>query len=131
MQQLVSISHGLHCKFYVTLQPVHFADKYFAIWQFSPILQINCLQLFTRQHYCACAEPCFVQKIKFYAYFIQYRAKKKLSSCGTVTLRLPCDFDRTALLQRHTFDRTQRNVTPLPTQHMRTITVAYSSIHVA
>ena len=44
--------------------------KYFAIWQFSPILQINCLQLFTWQHHCACAEPCFVQKIKFYAYFI-------------------------------------------------------------
>ena len=56
---------------------------------------------------------------------------KKLSSCGAVTLRLPCDFDRTALLQRHTFDRTQRNVTPLPTQRMRTITVAYSSIHIA
>ena len=49
-----------------TVQPVNFADKYFAIFQFLPILRIKCLQLFTREHHCACAEPRFVQKIKFY-----------------------------------------------------------------
>ena len=30
-------------------------------------------------------------------------APKKLCRCGAVMLRLPCDFDHTALLQCHTF----------------------------
>ena len=50
-----------------TIQLVNFADKYFAIFQFFPILRIKCLRLFTRERHCACAEPRFVQKIKFYA----------------------------------------------------------------
>ena len=36
-------------------------------FQFFPILRIKCLWLFMRQSHCACAEPRFVQKIKFYA----------------------------------------------------------------
>ena len=53
--------------------------------------------------------------------------KKRLSSCCAVTLRLPCDFDRTALVPRLTFATLQCTATPLPTQRMRTVTVAYSS----
>ena len=54
------------CIKHATVQPVNFADKYFAIFQFFPILQIKCLWLFTRERNCTCAEPRFVQKIKFY-----------------------------------------------------------------
>ena len=44
-----------------TVQLVNFADKYFAIFQFFPILQIKYLQLFTS------SVTAHVQKIKFYA----------------------------------------------------------------
>ena len=54
------------CIKHTTVQPVNFADKYFAIFQFFPILWIKCLRLFTRERHCTCAESCFVQKIKFY-----------------------------------------------------------------
>ena len=61
---------------------------------------------------------------------IYSRMQKKLSSCCAVTLRLPCDFDHTVLVLRPTFATLQHNVTPLPTQRMRTLMVTYSSKHV-
>lgn len=61
---------------------------------------------------------------------IYSRTQKKLSSCCAVTLRLPYDFDHTALVLCPTFATSQHNVTPLPTQRMHTVTVAYSSKHV-
>ena len=42
-------------------------------------------------------------------------------------LRLPCDFDRTALVPHLTFATLQRTATPLLMQRMRTVTVTYSS----
>ena len=55
--------------------------------------------------------------------------KKKLNSCCTVTLCLPCNFDCTALIPCFTFTMLQHNVTPLPTQRMCTVMVACSSKH--